>query len=92
MQYENFHTIPCQIKLKNEDQEGIITKEGVTAFLCTPTNNDTTEQTHLSSDELNLQFIVEQVQRYPNTQIFAITAQQTIELIINEQGLIIPKT
>ena len=91
MQLTNFKTTQCDIILKNNEQEGIITNTAIQTFLCIPTNNDNTEQTHLSGEDLTLQYIYEQVEKFPNTQIFAITNENKIELIINKQGVIAPK-
>lgn len=91
MQFTNFKTTQCDIILKNNEQEGIITNTAIKTFLCIPTNNENTEQTHLSGEDLTLQYIYEQVEKFPKTQIFAITNENKIELIINKQGVIAPK-
>lgn len=91
MQFPNFKTTQCDILLKNNQQEGIITNSATKTFLCVPINNDNTEQTHLSGEDLTLQYICEQIEKFPNTQIFAIINENKIELTINNQGVIIPK-
>lgn len=91
MQYENFTTTPCDVILSNSQQTGIITNEHVKAFVCTPNNGDTLETIHLSADELILQFISQQVEKFPDTQILIKTNNSITEFFINEQGLITTK-
>lgn len=86
-----FNEYQCEIMLKNPAFSGIITNDKITASISTPEVNNQGEETHLSADDLTLQYIAEQVERNPLTQIFAITKNGTQEFIINDNGLIVPK-
>lgn len=82
-----FNETPCQIWLKLNGISGAVSD----GYISTPQDNTPLEQTHLSSTDLILQYIADQVEKNPDTQIFVTTPNGKKEFIINDKGLIIPK-